>query len=71
MGIAEKAKAKAQVLKGRAKEGVGRAAGDKSLEDKGTLDRTGGELKQAVEKVKDAGGKVKDAGGKVRDAFRK
>lgn len=50
----DKMKDKAQVAKGDAKAGVGRATGDKALEAEGEGDRVAGNLKQAGEKVKDA-----------------
>jgi uncharacterized protein YjbJ (UPF0337 family) len=57
----DKAKNKAQELKGTAKENVGRASGDRDLEAEGRSDRAKGSIKQAAEKVKDA---VKGARGK-------
>jgi uncharacterized protein YjbJ (UPF0337 family) len=41
-------------LKGKAKEGVGKATDDKELENQGKVDQAKGNLKQAGEKVKDA-----------------
>lgn len=61
MSDADKAKNKAQELKGRAQEGVGRATGDPEMEREGTANQTKGNLKQAGEKVKDA---VKDIKGR-------
>lgn len=54
MGILDKAKDKAEVLKGRAKEGLGKVTADPRLEAKGKGERVKGNLKQAGEKVKDA-----------------
>jgi uncharacterized protein YjbJ (UPF0337 family) len=45
---------KAEELKGKAKEGVGRATDDPELETEGKADQMKGNLKQAAEKVKDA-----------------
>jgi uncharacterized protein YjbJ (UPF0337 family) len=45
---------KAQELKGKVKEGVGRAVGNERLEAEGKKDQTVGNLKNAGEKVKDA-----------------
>ncbi|MFC4015262.1 CsbD family protein [Nonomuraea purpurea] len=54
MGEEDKVKAKAQEVKGMAKERVGEGAGDSSLQTKGRLERIQANLKQAAEKVKDA-----------------
>jgi len=45
---------KLQELKGDAKEKIGGATGDESLQAEGQADQTKGNLKQAGEKVKDA-----------------
>jgi uncharacterized protein YjbJ (UPF0337 family) len=50
----DKAKNKAQELSGKAKEAVGRVAGDKSTENEGKGDQVKSNLKDAGEKVKDA-----------------
>ncbi len=54
MGLMDKAKDKAQVLKGHAKETAGKATDDPALEAEGKGDKVSGNLKQAGEKVKDA-----------------
>jgi uncharacterized protein YjbJ (UPF0337 family) len=54
MGVDDKAKNKAQELKGQGKEAVGRATDDEELEAEGQADQAKGDLKQAGEKVKDA-----------------
>ena len=54
MGVDDKAKNKAQELKGQAKEGLGRATDDDELQVEGQTDQTKGDLKQAGEQVKDA-----------------
>ena len=54
MGVDDKAKNKAQELKGQGKEAVGRATDDEELEAEGRADQAKGDLKQAGEKVKDA-----------------
>jgi uncharacterized protein YjbJ (UPF0337 family) len=54
MSEVDKAKNKAEELGGKAKEGIGKATGDHSLEAEGNIDQTKGNLKQAGEKVKDA-----------------
>ncbi|HEX6344415.1 CsbD family protein [Umezawaea sp.] len=53
MGLDDKIDAKAEELKGHAKEGVGRATDDEQLEAEGKGDQAKGNLKQAAEKVKD------------------
>jgi len=54
MSSVDKAKNKAQEVKGRVKEAAGKASDDRSLEAKGKADKAAGNLKQAGEKVKDA-----------------
>src|SRR3954469_5695478 len=54
MGIMDKAKDKAQSLEGEAKQRVGGATGDESLQAEGKKDQVKGDLKGAGEKVKDA-----------------
>jgi uncharacterized protein YjbJ (UPF0337 family) len=54
LGLDDKAKDKAQELKGEAKEGLGRATDDEELQAEGQADQAKGNLKQAGEKVKDA-----------------
>jgi uncharacterized protein YjbJ (UPF0337 family) len=61
MGTKNKASNKAQDLKGRVKEKVGSATGNRDLQTKGKTDQTKSSLKDAGEKVKDASSKVKDA----------
>ena len=54
MADTDKAKNKAQELKGKMKEGVGDATDNPRLEREGRADQTKGNLKQAGEKIKDA-----------------
>jgi len=54
MGADDKAKNKAEELKGQAKEGLGRATDDQELEAEGEGDQAKSDLKQAGEQVKDA-----------------
>jgi uncharacterized protein YjbJ (UPF0337 family) len=54
MATEDKFENKAEELKGRAKEHVGRATDDPELEAEGRADRVSGTLKQAGEKIKDA-----------------
>jgi uncharacterized protein YjbJ (UPF0337 family) len=50
----DKAKNKAEEVKGHLKEVAGKTKGDRSLEAEGATDKAGADLKQAGEKVKDA-----------------
>jgi uncharacterized protein YjbJ (UPF0337 family) len=61
MSTEDKFDAKAQELKGKAKETAGRVTDDEELEAEGRGDQVEGNLGQAAEKVKDA----------VKGAFRK
>jgi len=54
VGVDDKAKNKAQEVKGQAKEGLGRAIDDQELEAEGEGDQAKSDLKQAGEQVKDA-----------------
>ena len=54
MGTDDKARNKAEELKGQAKEGLGRATDDKDLEAEGRTDQAKSDVKQAGEKAKDA-----------------
>jgi uncharacterized protein YjbJ (UPF0337 family) len=54
MSATDKAKDKAQVVKGHLKEAAGKATNDQTLEAEGKGDKVVGNLKQAGEKVKDA-----------------
>jgi uncharacterized protein YjbJ (UPF0337 family) len=55
MGLADKARNKVQVLKGKTKEAAGKITRNPELEVKGKLDQGKGHLKQVGEKVRDAG----------------
>jgi uncharacterized protein YjbJ (UPF0337 family) len=54
MSATDKAKNKAQEIKGRAKQTAGAASGNPQQEREGKVDEATGNLKQAGEKVKDA-----------------
>jgi uncharacterized protein YjbJ (UPF0337 family) len=54
MGLGDKARNKAEEVKGKVKEEVGKATDDEELEAEGTAERVKGNVKQAAEKVKDA-----------------
>jgi uncharacterized protein YjbJ (UPF0337 family) len=54
MSAEDKLKNKIEDLGGKAKEGVGRATGDRSTENEGRFDQAKSSLKDAGEKVKDA-----------------
>ncbi len=61
MGTRDKASNKAQDMKGKGKEAVGRIVGNKRLERKGKMDRSKSAVKNAGEDVKHAASHVKDA----------
>ncbi len=61
MGLQDKVKNTAEVLKGKAKEAAGKATGNEQLEVEGKLEQGKGHLRQAGEKARDAG---KDVFGK-------
>ena len=54
VSFADKARVKAQELRGRIKRNTGEVTGDRRLEAEGRADEVMGNLKQAGEKVKDA-----------------
>ncbi|HEY6793365.1 MAG TPA: CsbD family protein [Kineosporiaceae bacterium] len=54
MGIEDKIHNETEDLRGKAKEGVGRATDDEELEGQGRVDQAKSDVKQAGEKVKDA-----------------
>lgn len=54
MGMDDKASNKAEDLRGKAKEAVGKATGDDALEAQGDRDQRKSSLKDAAENVKDA-----------------
>ena len=54
MATEDKAANKVTEIKGKAKEGLGKATGDEEMEAEGKTDQAKGDLKQAAEKVKDA-----------------
>jgi uncharacterized protein YjbJ (UPF0337 family) len=53
MGTGDKMEHKAEELKGKAKEAIGRATDDETLEAEGRTDQMGADVKQAGEKIKD------------------
>jgi uncharacterized protein YjbJ (UPF0337 family) len=53
MSAEDKVKNTAETATGKAKEGVGKATGNESLEAEGRADQAKGDLKQAGEKIKD------------------
>ena len=59
MGTDDKIDAKGDELKGKVKEGVGDATGDRDLQAEGEVDQTKGKAKQAWGDVKNAGEKTK------------
>ena len=54
MSTTDKAKNKAQEVRGRVKEAAGKATNDRTLENEGKTDQAAADLKQAGEKIKDA-----------------
>jgi uncharacterized protein YjbJ (UPF0337 family) len=54
MSTEDKAKNKGEQVKGKIKEGTGKATGNEELEAEGKADQVSGNLKDAGEKVKDA-----------------
>ena len=54
MALEDKARNSAETVRGKAKDVVGHATGDKDLETEGKAEQVVGHLKQAGEKVKDA-----------------
>jgi uncharacterized protein YjbJ (UPF0337 family) len=54
MSATNKLRNKVQKLGGKAKETIGRATGDRSLENRGVRDQFESDVKGAGEKVKDA-----------------
>jgi uncharacterized protein YjbJ (UPF0337 family) len=53
MGLADKAKNKAEEVKGEGKEAAGQATDDDQLKAEGKADQAKGNIKQAGEKIKD------------------
>lgn len=56
----DRAEHKGEELRGKLKEGVGKATGDDRLERQGQTDQASSKAKQAGDDVKDAAGKLKD-----------
>lgn len=61
MGLDDKISNKAEDLKGKVKEGTGKATNDQQMEGEGKADQASSSLKDGVENVKDAGKNVKDS----------
>jgi len=59
VSTSDKARNKAQEVKGQAKEKTGRAVGNERLEAEGAADQAKANMKQAGEKVKDTGKSLK------------
>ncbi|MDH6708233.1 uncharacterized protein YjbJ (UPF0337 family) [Kitasatospora sp. MAA19] len=55
MGTEDKLRNAAEKARGKVKEAVGRATGDRTVEAKGRGTQVKSDLKQAAEKIKDAG----------------
>lgn len=65
MGIADKARNKAEELAGQAKEAFGDVTDNDKLKAEGQADQTAAKAKQAAEGVKDAAGDAADAAKKT------
>ncbi|MBT0994492.1 CsbD family protein [Cellulomonas sp. DKR-3] len=61
MGVGDKIEHGAEELKGKVKEGVGKATDDERLQAEGQADQTSANVKQAGDKLGDAKDDVKDA----------
>jgi uncharacterized protein YjbJ (UPF0337 family) len=61
MGFMDKMRNKFKMGRGRTKQNVGRATGDRTMEARGQGERVDGATRQVGEQVKDAGKNVRDA----------
>jgi uncharacterized protein YjbJ (UPF0337 family) len=61
MGVGDKIEHGAEEVKGKVKEGVGKATDDERLEAEGKSDQASANVKQAGDKLGDAKDDVKDA----------
>jgi uncharacterized protein YjbJ (UPF0337 family) len=61
MGTQDKASNRAQDIKGKIKEKVGKATSDENLEDEGKADQAESAVRDVGETVKDAASKIKHA----------
>jgi uncharacterized protein YjbJ (UPF0337 family) len=57
---ARRSEHKGEEIRGKAKEGLGKAIGDDRLENQGQTDQASSRAKQAGDDLKDAAGKMKD-----------
>lgn len=64
MGFDDKVSNKTEDFGGKAKEGIGKVSGDKSLENEGKSDQAKASVKEGFEKVKDG---VEDAVDTIKD----
>lgn len=63
----DEAKGKLDQVKGKVKQGIGRAAGDDRLHDEGVADEASGHVREGVGKAKDkVGNAVKDLGDRIK-----
>jgi uncharacterized protein YjbJ (UPF0337 family) len=60
MGLGDKISNKAEELKGKVKETVGRATGNQELEAEGQIDQGRAEVKKVGENIKDAAKDIKN-----------
>jgi uncharacterized protein YjbJ (UPF0337 family) len=62
MTFQKKIRNKFQITRGRARQKLGRATGNRRMQAAGLADRIGGNVKQAGEQVKDAGRDLRRGG---------
>jgi uncharacterized protein YjbJ (UPF0337 family) len=63
----DEAKGKFDRIKGKVKQGVGKATGDERLRDEGVADEVGGEVREGFGKAKGkVGNAVKDLGNRIK-----
>jgi uncharacterized protein YjbJ (UPF0337 family) len=62
MTFQKKIRNKFQITRGRAKQKLGRATGNRRMRAEGLADRVGGNVRQASEQVKDAGRDLRRGG---------
>jgi uncharacterized protein YjbJ (UPF0337 family) len=62
MSFQKKIKNRFQITRGRAKQKLGRATGNRRMQAEGLADRIGGNVRQAGEQVRDAGRDLRRGG---------
>ena len=67
MQTRDEAKGQIDRIKGKVKQGVGKATGDEQLHDEGVADEAGGEVREGFGKAKrKVGNAVKDLGDRMK-----